>query len=626
MDVAWYLNRLRVMDAGELLHRLRERLNLRALERAQRPVSAIARTQNGAAFVFCRSSRPILPQLDWDAAANDARADELLEGRWPALGHAWQFSEAAGCWHRAPDTGTFWPMVYFSRIPYRHGNPVGDARVVWEPSRLQQLVSLALLATRQKYRLRAVTLIERQLASWIEANPPYQGIHYVSAMECALRLIAVCHAVDFVRGCLTDRDSTWRHVIAIVASHAALIHRRVSLHSSASNHTIAEAAGLIYAGMLFPELDEAKAWCEAGRVILTAQFRRQVHCDGGGAEQAPAYLKLITDLADLSQRLLATRALHDAATVARIDMSRRFLDATGAARAAVSTAGDSDSGHALSPFLRYRSEKIARAPRPRLMLPDSGYTILRSRDAQRNQIVLDHGPLGMPPMYAHGHADALSITLRRAERELLIDPGTYSYRDIDWRAYFRSTRAHNTVVVDDSDQAQQVTPFIWRHPYNCRRVKCEGGQYTLLLATHDGYRRLGVTHWRGLVYDHADRLIVWDHLTGRGAHRLSLWWHLGVDATRADSTVRTNDSTMALSIQGSQQQREYRGSTEPICGWRSPRYGVKEPITSIESTYEGTLPHEFLTTISLGDETSALRPDARELEYVATLRRWVDET
>ncbi|MFO0729939.1 MAG: hypothetical protein U0361_02895 [Nitrospiraceae bacterium] len=66
---------------------------------------------------------------------------------------------------------------------------------------MQHLVTLALYAREagQEGRRRAVELIESQILSWAAANPPMTGIHYVSVMECALRVIAVCHALDLVR-------------------------------------------------------------------------------------------------------------------------------------------------------------------------------------------------------------------------------------------------------------------------------------------------------------------------------------------------------------------------------------------------------------------------------------------
>ncbi|MDC4226709.1 MAG: hypothetical protein MPW15_21275 [Candidatus Manganitrophus sp.] len=64
------------------------------------------------------------------------------------------------------------------------------------------MVGLGLLskeASPEVGRKAAAFLLEAQFLSWIEANPFLTGIHYISAMECGLRLIAVCHALDLVR-------------------------------------------------------------------------------------------------------------------------------------------------------------------------------------------------------------------------------------------------------------------------------------------------------------------------------------------------------------------------------------------------------------------------------------------
>ncbi|MBW7947494.1 MAG: heparinase II/III family protein, partial [Sphingomonadaceae bacterium] len=56
----------------------------------------------------------------------------------------------------------------------------------------------------------------------------------------------------------------------------------------------------------------------------------------------------------------------------------------------------------------------------------------------------------------HNHADALGITLYTRGKSLLPDSGLFEYGSIKapepFPVYFRSTRAHNTVVVDGQDQ------------------------------------------------------------------------------------------------------------------------------------------------------------------------------
>ena len=75
---------------------------------------------------------------------------------------------------------------------------------------------------------------------------------------------------------------------------------------------------------------------------------------------------------------------------------------------------------------------------------------------------MDAGPLGFLSIAAHGHADCLSLLLSVSGKELLVDPGTYCYHtEREWRDYFRSTAAHNTVRVDGVDQSQIAGAFLW---------------------------------------------------------------------------------------------------------------------------------------------------------------------
>ena len=85
------------------------------------------------------------------------------------------------------------------------------------------------------------------------------------------------------------------------------------------------------------------------------------------------------------------------------------------------------------------------------------------RQPMRSRCRFDHGPHGFLSTAAHAHADALSVEVREGGQEILTDPGTYCYHgESDWRDYFRSTIAHNTLEVGGRDQAVHAGPFLWR--------------------------------------------------------------------------------------------------------------------------------------------------------------------
>src|SRR6185503_15998390 len=101
--------------------------------------------------------------------------------------------------------------------------------------------------------------------------------------------------------------------------------------------------------------------------------------------------------------------------------------------------------------------------------PSAGYLIQRSGWGRLDShLVFDCGGLGMLTG-GHAHADALSVTLFSGGRELLVDPGTCVYNCApEWRDYFRSTRAHNTVTIDGQDQAERGGTFRWNTKISSR--------------------------------------------------------------------------------------------------------------------------------------------------------------
>lgn len=603
--IAWYLKRARVMTAREFAYRIGQQLTLLSLLGQHMFGVGIARALTDISrSKFCRGKQARLPPLTFDPVGLKAATATLLNGEMPVAGRTWKWDAAADIWHRAPDTGRRWPMRFFASIHYREGNRTGDVRQLWEPSRLQQLVNLAIIARNgsDDERRQAKELAQAQLASWVDANPPLVGANYISAMECALRIIAVCHALDLLREDFRD-DASWVALFRIVGSHAPLIERRLSLHSSTGNHTIAEAAGLVYAGLLFPEMSESSRWLNKGRSILVKAASTQVLPDGGGAEQAFWYHLFNVQLLALVKALLE----HDGGQApgeisSAVDRGTGFLATMSVTPGKLPAIGDGDGGYALSRFLCLpgsTGEPTTKAT----IFRDSGYTVENIASEPSIKLVFDHGPLGMPPAYGHGHADALSLLLSVNGEDAVVDPGTYTYTgDQDWRRYFRSTRAHNTVTVDGNDQAQQDGCFLWSKPFRARlldsAIDGTGGR---LLAEHDGYRAIGVRHVRGIAWNRDQWLLVWDELTGEGTHELALHWHLASephwhDAENFDLPVYGGSLTIRC-LGG--RSSTHRGEREPILGWRSPAYGTIEPIWTVRLCHRATLPHDFTTVVRL---------------------------
>jgi hypothetical protein len=263
---------------------------------------------------------------------------------------------------------------------------------------------------------------------------------------------------------------------------------------------------------------------------------------------------------------------------------------------------------------RHYSQHVRPAPHhapagaPPQAFDDAGLAILRSGPGPGPEIWCrcDGGPQGFLSIAAHGHADALSVEVRHDGVELLVDPGTYCYHgEPEWRSYFRSTRAHNTIEVDGEDQAVEAGPFMWSTHADAvvdgDETRPDGVR--TWAAHHGGYARLdaALCHAREVTLDPAAGTItVTDTVTGSREHRMRLFWHLGpaVEAELDDDVAvlswRGRDGTPRqgrLRLPAVLAWTAHRGESDPPLGWYSPRFGEKVASTTLvgSGTWSGTL-------------------------------------
>lgn len=618
--LGWYWRRLRVMSVPEISHRL-----LRAADLAYLRILPAQTRAHAELPAFCATTHRLLPAPVTETARLQGASHHLLSGGLATPHLDWQWSEDPDIWHLAPDTGMLWPRRFFGGIDYRPGNPVGDIRLLWEPARLQQTVDLASLADHNPgTRPAALALLRRQLCSWVEQNPPFQGPHYVSAMECGLRLIAVCYALDRARPWLVPDDSCRRAVAEIARSHAPLIARRLSLHSSRGNHTLAEAAALVHAGLLFPDLPGAERWLRRGLSLLADEAAHQILPDGGGIEQALGYHLTNLEIIRLTVNLLKQRTQPVPPLLAdALDRGDGFLAGIAWDGNQLPAVGDDDNGSALSPTQRPGFTHCAPIGPGVRAYRAAGYTHVTLGSQRCLQFLCDHGPLGMPPAFGHGHADALSLQVCVDRSPLLIDPGTGGYGGEPgrWREYFRSTEAHNTVTVDGQDQAPPTGAFQWGRDYQARLIaltESDNGTGQLLM-WHDGYAERGVYHWRAVRWDPAGWLLVEDLLQGNGVHHLATHWHTTRPVERsADDTVTLSAprGPVYMTLLGGT-VTTLQAETAPAAGWYSPHYARRTPAHTIRLACRAQLPHRLTTVIRFG--TASPGPDTME-----ETRQWLN--
>ncbi|HEU0119531.1 MAG TPA: alginate lyase family protein [Bryobacteraceae bacterium] len=472
-------------------------------------------------------------------------------GREPAWRRDWQSGQESG-------------LDYFRRIPYLDPTKVGDHKRVWEPARHQHLVLLAqaaLLEEDPAVRTGYLALIESQLLGFIESNPFQRGMHWASALEVSFRALSWIWIDHLAGSSLTPavrerlRLELYRHGLHLAYN--------LSIYFSRNTHLLGEAVALHALGVLYPEWPAASGWRQTGEQILAQEIDYQVLADGADFEQSSYYHVYALDMF-LFHWLLAGKPVKLAGRLAAM---AEYLDAWSGSGGPMPLAGDDDGGrffHPYGPRERFYQATVttahlalqnnalphypdsaaeqaawwlgvaaisgrgggAPAPASR-RFPEAGLVAMAHGDAR---VWVDAGGFGSR-RGGHSHSDSLQILVRRGERELLVDAGTYTYvSDRKRRDWFRSTAAHNTVRVDGAEQGDMDYPFGWRSRPDVQIEQWEAGEQTDCLTAVCRYRN--VQHRRTVHFHKREgRIEITDEIdAGPGEHLAEQFWHMGEGA------------------------------------------------------------------------------------------------
>jgi hypothetical protein len=548
---------------------------------------------------------------------------------WPLLGFGEKcFGVGEIDWNLDPLSGYDWPLAHHAEINLSRDDG-SDVRLVWELNRMAQFITLG-RAYAVTDNQRFSTEFFRQLASWREQNPVGRGVNWNCAMEVALRAMNLLAAFELFLRAPQMHETELAELLRMLDQHGAHIRRNLEYsHIATSNHYLADVTGLLWLGLLLPELESAREWREFGLQELLREMEKQVLSDGADYEASTGYHRLKLELWLYSFVLCHINA---------IDIDQRYWDKLRGmieyARAYLRPdmlaplIGDSDSGQVF-PLVRRRGDdhayllalgaavfqeprfKIASASAPEELLwilgeqglsdfaalstgepavsqvfPDAGTYLMRHDDLY---LLFNASGAGVNGRGSHGHNDALSIDVSACGSAFIVDPGSYLYTaDLRERQRFRSTAYHSTVEVDDVEQntTEEAMPFMIGDEAHPRVVSWESDlERDVLVAEHAGYLRLPqpLTHRRTVRFEKRMRFwVVEDKLSGVGTHDLVFRFHLRPaleTSIRPDGTIEVCDKMNGarLLIVASGQTAE--PNLEPQFSSRD--YGAKEPSESV---------------------------------------------
>jgi hypothetical protein len=576
-------------------------------------------------------------------------ADEICAHIFDLLGSGKKKLGETIDWHVDFKSGHRWiPSHYYKDVREINFKDNSDIKIPWELSRFQHVPILGKAywyTNDEKYAKEFVD----QVTSWINENPPLFGVNWCSTMDVAIRAVNWVWGFYFFRYSHSLTDSFRLDFFKNILIHGRFIYDNLEFDRKFidgrfrrmnGNHYISNLVGLIYLGVLFPELYEAKQWLTKGLAELLKELEIEIYEDGIQWELSISYHRLVLEM--VISAIILCKAndivipdfilsriekmfdfvanytkpdgmcpqIRDADNgrlhiLSQNDMNDHcYLLAIGAVLfnrsdfKQIATGKDEDVAWLLGPsghniFSEIPPNEVSVQSKA---FPHSGYYIMRQDNLHMAIIAAQ---IGMNGYYGgHAHNDFLSFELYAYDKTILTDCGTYVYSASPyWRNKFRSTASHNTVVIDKAEinRFEEQSLFMINNdavPQLNQLITTD--KYDIFDAQHDGYLRLHnpVIHRRQIYFDKEDKyFILRDIVTGTGEHLAELYFHFGagIDVKiNSDSTVETQieDGANLIILPLLQSNCNY----DIYDGWVSPSYGIKKRAKVLKLSIKNETP------------------------------------
>jgi hypothetical protein len=566
--------------------------------------------------------------------------DQICRGTVRLFGRDVSFPDGRIDWHLDWGTGEHLAIDFYRDIRKLDPERKIDLKRVWETNRQQFLVTLGqsyFLTGDERYAECALTQIE----SWMAANPPFYGVNWMESLEVSLRLCSWVWTLALITEakCLTAKRA--KQILACIQTQRYFIEAHLSTYSSPNTHLLGEAMGMFIVGTVLGGLDGAHTCVARAQKILESELRRQFADDGSHREQSSYYHAYAVEMYLLvfalgSRKRIAFPPHWTDRLISMCDYLRSLCRPNGD----LARFGDDDGGRtlrlgeedyykpkSLSAFgeiLFARNElqsgentppeelfwifgteglqcyfdfETSHESKSPLRFPDAGYAVLsKELTGSRFWLACSGKPMGINGS-GHSHAAPLSFEMAVDDVPIIVDPGTFSYAQTEWRDLFRGERSHSLLMLEDAERLTTNGPFGWKNKNAVQPIPLGDDKESVRLEmSYTGRDGSGCSylHSRSFSCESATCLRMEDQVRGDGTHRTTLRLQFSpmcsIEASAVgEFVVRCGRVVLQVShfARSASSGTNHVWTASLVKGWYSARYG--EQMVAPALCFEGTM-------------------------------------
>ena len=274
----------------------------------------------------------------------------------------------------------------------------------------------------------------------------------------------------------------------MIYSDALWLRSNLEYHILA-NHLLENLLACCLAAVYFDRAD----WKEEIFPMMLDEWKEQFQSDGAHYEQSPMYHMILTDrMLDLCLLLNAQGEMEHLSSCQKVLQPALnfavFIHPYG------HLPSFNDCAPEVASSLEVIDDKASLLGLSALPPKQAGSSGFRKWVYPNWTVLMDLGSVGPSYQSGHAHADTFSFELFDKQLgPLIVHTGTSTYQPNERRQHERSTAAHNTVSYAGADSSE-----VWGGFRTASRAEVEWitDEEDLLVAQHDGFKRIGAIHRR----------------------------------------------------------------------------------------------------------------------------------
>lgn len=283
------------------------------------------------------------------------------------------------------------------------------------------------------------------IKNWIEYNPQKSGGAGWAPYTIALRLTNWISFYTYIENEIDDEFKT----LFTKSIHEQYVYLSCHLEKDLlGNHYFEDLKALILSSLFFG--DEKMLGCVLKE--FKKECNEQILNDGMHFELSPMYHKLIfEDMIRIAYALrVSGKADHEIESYLQSMLDVAWSLEEGLERIPLFNDCGNNVAKSLDSLVESCEQYFGLRPKFKTKFESSGYYIFQKGDWK---LIVDAGQPGADYIPGHAHCDAMSFELFKAGKPVIVNCGTYAYQCKE-RSFFRSTAAHNTVMINGEEQSQ----------------------------------------------------------------------------------------------------------------------------------------------------------------------------